>query len=131
MLEVALAVMAVLRKQKEQQEEWAALLGDGWNNEKNLVFTTESGRYLCNQTVYLAFKKVVKKLGLPDARFHDMRHTYAVNSIKSGDDIKTLQENMGHHTAAFTLEVYAHVTASMKHESANRMEKYINSVLDD
>ena len=58
-----------------------------------------------------------------------MKHKgYAVASIRSGDDIKTVQENLGHATAAFTLDVYGHVTEKMKLESANRMEQFIRSV---
>ena len=127
-IEAADSVMDALRKQKERQQRWAARLKEGWDNSDNLVFTTETGRYLCNQTVYLAFKKVMRRLHLDATRFHDLRHTFAVNSLKSGDDIKTVQENLGHQTAAFTLDVYAHVTRGMKRESANRMDQYIHSV---
>lgn len=63
-------------------------------------------------------------------RFHDLRHTFAVNSLKAGDDIKTVQENLGHHTAAFTLDVYAHVTSGMKRDSADRMDRYLKSVTE-
>ena len=49
-------------------------------------------------------------------------------SIKSGDDIKTVQENLGHATASFTLDVYGHVTDQMKRDSAARMEQFIRSV---
>ena len=52
-----------------------------------------------------------------------------MTSIRSGDDIKTVQCNLGHATAAFTLDVYGHVTDQMKLESANRMESYIKNVL--
>ena len=128
LVEVASEVMDVLKKQKEWQEHWNAKIGSAWDNADNLVFTTETGRYLSNQTVYLAFKKVVKKIGLDNVRFHDLRHTFAVNSLKAGDDIKTVQENLGHHTAAFTLSTYAHATSSMKHASANRMDQFIKSV---
>lgn len=127
-IEAADGVMDALKKQQLRQQRWAARLKDGWDNPDNLVFTTETGRYLCNQTVYLAFKKIVCRLHLDATRFHDLRHTYAVNSLKSGDDIKTVQENLGHQTAAFTLDVYAHATNSMKRESANRMDQYIHSV---
>lgn len=127
-IKAADGVMDALKKQQLRQQRWAARLKDGWDNPDNLVFTTETGRYLCNQTVYLAFKKIVRRLHLDATRFHDLRHTYAVNSLKSGDDIKTVQENLGHQTAAFTLDVYAHATNSMKHESANRMDQYIHSV---
>ena len=67
-------------------------------------------------------------MGLPDLRFHDLRHSYSVMSLMNGDDIKTLQSNLGHHTAAFTLDTYAHVTDKMKADSADRMEKYIKNI---
>ena len=100
-------VMEVLRLQKQRQESWAAALGDGWENLDNLVFTTEFGRYINNKILYQNFKRIMKKLGKPNLRFHDLRHTYAVNSLRAGDDIKTVQENLGHATASFTLSTYA------------------------
>ena len=51
-----------------------------------------------------------------------------MNSIMAGDDIKTLQENMGHYSAAFTLDRYGHVTPTMRRESANRMQAFISSL---
>ena len=68
------------------------------------------------------------KLGHPEARFHDLRQTYAAAAIKSGDDIKTVQENLGHATAAFTLNVYGHVTSRMKQVSVSRIEQFISAV---
>lgn len=127
-IEVAPAVMEVLRQQKQRQEQWAKDYDGIWNNEKNLVFTTQTGRFLCNCTVCKHFKTIVRELGMDECRFHDLRHTYAVNSLKSGDDIKTVQGNLGHHTASFTLDTYGHVTAGMRHTSANHMEQYIHTV---
>lgn len=127
-LTVAQDVMDALKKQKQIQSEWAKALGPGWNNADNLVFTNEFGRYMNNKTLYMNFKRVMKKIGMEDLRFHSLRHTYAVNSLRAGDDIKTVQENLGHATAAFTLSTYAHATPGMKRESANRMENYIRSL---
>ena len=53
---------------------------------------------------------------------------YAVVSLKSGDDVKTVQENLGHATASFTLDTYGHVTEKMKKDSADRMQAFIKSV---
>ena len=53
---------------------------------------------------------------------------FAVNNIKAGDDIKTLQENMGHFPAAFTLDKYGHVVDEMRKASSNRMQKLIESM---
>ena len=57
-----------------------------------------------------------------------MRHSYAVAALQVGDDVKTVQGNLGHATAAFTLDVYGHVTDQMKDEIANRMERFIQRV---
>jgi len=57
-------------------------------------------------------------------------HTYAVNAIRAGDDIKTVQSNMGHATAAFTLDKYGHFTERMKQDSAARMENFMKDVLN-
>lgn len=65
---------------------------------------------------------------MTDARFHDLRHSYAVAAIRAGDDIKTVQGNLGHATAAFTLDVYGHVTDQMKRESDDCMERFIRTV---
>ena len=55
----------------------------------------------------------------------DLSVLYAVLSLQNGDDIKTVQGNLGHATAAFTLDVYGHVSTRMQQESANRMQQYI------
>lgn len=57
-----------------------------------------------------------------------LHHSYAVAALRSGDDLKTVQGNLGHATAAFTLDVYGHVTDQMKQSSAARMEAFIQSV---
>ena len=124
---VAPYVIGILRKVKKKQLETRLRYGEIWENT-GFVFTDELGKHLKHQTVYLDFKKIMVAIGSPDTRFHDLRHSYAVASIKSGDDIKTVQENLGHATAAFTLDVYGHVTEQMKKESAARMEQFIKAV---
>ena len=49
-----------------------------------------------------------------------------VTSLYSGDDVKTVQANLGHATAQFTLDVYGHVTQKMRQESAMRMQAFYN-----
>ena len=49
-------------------------------------------------------------------------------SLQNGDSVKTVQQNLGHATAAFTLDVYGHVSEKMKLESAEKMQEYFNSI---
>lgn len=129
-LTVADEVMNVLRRQQTLQRQWQIALGSAWENRENLVFTTPLGRYINNKTLYMNYKQIMQNLGFPDLRFHDLRHAYAVNSLRAGDDIKTVQENLGHSTAAFTLSTYAHATPGMKSESAKRMNDFIHRLTE-
>ncbi len=122
-------VMQLLRVHKDKQLEQMQNVGELWENSE-LVFTDEIGHHLAISTLYNNFKAVVSSIGMPNIRFHDLRHSYAVASIRSGDDIKTIQSNLGHATAAFTLDVYGHATDQMKQASAERMEQYIKDILN-
>lgn len=118
-------VMDALRKQQERQQKEQEQAGEMWDNQFNLVFTDALGKYLVRRTVVKHFKKISQRAGISDdARFHDLRHSFAVSSLYAGDDIKTVQANLGHATAQFTLDVYGHVTQKMRQDSANRMQKF-------
>jgi len=75
---VAPVMMEALKKENEKQENLHSLLGGEWNNEQNLL----------RRTVVKHYKKVLARVGLPDNRFHDLRHSFAVNSLAVGDNIK-------------------------------------------
>lgn len=126
-ISIAPFVVSTLKKVKHRQLENRLRYGEMWE-DSGFVFTDDLGHHLSASTVYKSFKAVMVQIGSPETRFHDLRHSYAVASIKSGDDIKTVQENLGHATAAFTLDIYGHVTEKMKQESAARMEQFIKTV---
>lgn len=129
-MRTAPTVIAALKDQHRRQAEMRLRAGNIWDNPHNLVFTLEDGSFINQQQISKAFKKVLKKAGLDDFRFHDLRHTYAVNAIRAGDDIKTIQGNLGHATAAFTLDRYGHFTEQMMQDSATRMEAFIKHTLN-
>ena len=63
--------------------------------------------------------RIIKEIGAEHVRFHDMRHTFATLSLKSGVDVKTLSGALGHYSAGFTLNTYTHATAQMKQDAAD------------
>lgn len=134
-LKPASYVMNLLRQRQKEQAEQRMAAGAVWQawrtpeeQKTALVFTTATGNHLRAATVYDHYKKLAAQIGAPESRVHDLRHTFAVLSLQNGDDVKTVQANLGHATAAFTLDVYGHVSERMKDESAARMEKYIASL---
>lgn len=122
-------IMRQLQEHKHKQLEQRFKAGPAWENERNLIFTNEIGQHLVTVTVYKHFKRIAAAMGIPSARFHDLRHSYAVAALRAGDDVKTVQENLGHHSAAFTLDIYGAVTGEMREESAARMDSYIKTVI--
>ena len=63
-------------------------------------------------------KRVLAKAGIPKVRFHDLRHTFATIALQNGVDIKTVSDMLGHFSAGFTIDTYAHVTTSAQKEAA-------------
>lgn len=128
-------VMDLLRRRKREQAEQRLLAGSAWEGwttteeaKKALVFTNALGKNFTQPSVVRHYKKIAARIGAPNSRVHDLRHTFAVLSLQNGDDVKTVQDNLGHATAAFTLDVYGHASKRMKEESAARMQNYIESV---
>lgn len=121
--------LRAVKAQKRRQSEMQLKAGPLWDNPYGLIFTTALGGPLHQQYVDRHFSTVAAAAGLEGARFHDTRHTYAVNALRAGDDIKSVQGNLGHATAAFTLDRYGHFTEAMQQASAARMEGFIKDVL--
>ena len=117
-----------LREEKKRQNAFRLRLGAAWKNPDNLVFTNELGEHLKIFTFYSRFKKIAASIGRPDARPHDLRHTAATVAIASGADIKSVQDLLGHATASFTLNVYAHTSEQMMRDTAARVQGYYDSL---
>ena len=125
-------VMDLLEQQRREQTAQRLAIGDQWQGwstieerKTALVFTTTEGNGVSPGTLWNHFKRLAAEVGVPECRVHDLRHTFAVLSLQNGDDVKTVQGNLGHATAAFTLDVYGHVSDRMRDESSARMQAYI------
>ena len=73
--------------------------------------------------------RIVKEIGAEHVRFHDMRHTFATLSLKSGVDVRTLSETLGHFSAGFTLSTYVHSTPGMKQSAADAIGNTIRNAI--
>ena len=80
--------------------------GSAWN-DGDFVFCNELGEPLSRSTTYHSFKAIIASIGLPEMRFHDLRHTYASLSRRAGADLRLLQKAMGHASITVTAHTYA------------------------
>ncbi len=116
-------VVKVLIQHRELQEAARQLKGDAWE-ENGLVFPNGYGRFLDQGQLHVMFHKVLKKAGLPDIRFHELRHSAASFLLSMGVHPKVVQEILGHSTISMTLDTYSHVLPSMQQEAMDKMDDF-------
>ena len=119
------AVMDVLKAVERQQKGWRLRAGALWENPIGLVFTNAIGQEVPHNTVVHRFSRVLESAGIEAHRFHDLRHTFTVESLRAGVDVKTVSEMLGHRSVSLSLDVYGHVTKAMKDEAANKLQAVI------
>lgn len=115
-------VMDALRETRSQQSLAKFRAGMLWANSDDLVLTNELGKHRVPQSFYKHFKILAAKIGRPDARFHDLRHTAATMALVNGVDVKTVAEQLGHSAVSTTLQVYAHATEESSKRAADTMQ---------
>lgn len=119
----------ILKEEQRRQTLARIAAGPAWGNEWGLCFTDALGGCINPHTLWANFKRIAKSIGLPDARVHDLRHTNATLALVNGVDLKTVQANLGHSTASFTLQRYVHATEQARRAAANQMQQlYENQI---
>jgi integrase len=100
------------------------ILAQGNLREENgLVFASEMGKPLDRRYITThCFKPLLKRAGVPQVRFHDLRHTCATLLLSKNINPKIVSEMLGHASIAITLDTYSHVLPNMQSEAAKALE---------
>ena len=97
--------------------------------DSEYVFSSPTGGIMEPDCARKMLKRVLERAGLDEMRFHDLRHTFATLALQNGVDVKTLSGILGHYSAGFTLDTYAHVTAQMQEDAANKVGGFLQQAL--
>jgi integrase len=106
------------KRQLEERMEKAGL----WEDQ-GLVFPSEVGTPLSPRNLQRAFKLRLRRAGLPDIRFHDLRHTCATILFSRNEHPKCVQELLGHASIKLTLDTYSHMIEGMDGSTASAMDE--------
>lgn len=87
--------------------------------DHDLVFAHEDGTALNPEAFSDAFRRQVKRAGLPPIRLHDLRHTHATLALSAGVHPKVVSERLGHASVAFTLDQYSHAIPALQETAAD------------
>jgi integrase len=116
-----------LDRHRERQDSEGAGTGHMWNAWE-LVFCTRRGTPIRRDTLHDKYwKPLLKRAGLPDIRFHDLRHTCATLLLMKGVHPKIVSEILGHSSIAITLDTYSHVIPGLGDVAAAAMEEALDN----
>jgi integrase len=122
---IASFVLKALKEHRIHQTEEKKKAGGYWQ-EHDYVFCTPIGTYLNPTRDMLDQLKVfLKKAGLPDIRFHDLRHSAATLLFSLGVHPKVVQEVLGHSQISMTMDIYSHVMPSMHQNAMDKLNEAI------
>jgi integrase len=122
---IALARFALesLEQHRKRQEEMKERAGGYWK-DNDYVFCDEHGEHLDpGYGALVQLKLLLKKAGLPDIRFHDLRHSAATLLLSMGVHPKIVQEMLGHSEISMTMDIYSHVLPTMQREAVSRLNQ--------
>jgi len=118
--------VAALRAHKAQQNAERLAAGPLWRNQLNLVFTTSAGAPLNPSSLTRRFRGALDDLGLPQMRFHDLRHSCASLLIAEGVHPRVIMQTLGHSQISLTMNRYGHVAQTVQREVADRMDALVS-----
>jgi len=116
-----------LKGYRKQQEIVYLELGKVCGLDELVFLNLPSGKPLDPYVVSHVFKKIARRAGFEDVRFHDLRHTFASLMLLRGASPKVISEALGHASVAFTMDTYSHIIDGMQQDAMN----LLNGVLPD
>lgn len=93
------------------------------------VFPSPTGGPMLPDIVLHMLQGVLKRAELERIRSHDLRHTFATLALQNGVDVKTVSGMLGHYSAGFTLDTYAHVTTAAQRNAASAMGNVLSCIV--
>lgn len=108
-----------------------ALLAHPWEPDEvsgsRFVFTRTRSECIHPAHVSQRFTTLIRQLGLPRIRLHDLRHTSASLGLAGGESLLEVSRRLGHSSIGITADVYSHVTAETARESADRLARTLEA----
>jgi integrase len=120
-ISLAPELVAILRGHRAVQLAERLSQGELWVDQDLVFCNSIGGPYRSTNLEHHNFKPLVKRAGVPEIRFHDLRHTAATILLLEGVNPKVVSEMLGHASVAITLDLYSHVLPNMQRDAAAAM----------
>lgn len=110
-----------LREHRDRQNAEKKRAGERWT-DSGFVFTGPEGMPLDGSAISKQFHRVLERAGLPQRRFHDLRHSCATLLLVQGVSPRVVMDVLGHSQIGLTMNTYSHVIPELRREAADRMD---------
>lgn len=117
--------MRLLAKHRKSQD--VERLSEGWQDH-GMIFPSRVGTPTGQRNLYRYFKRLLQKAGLPDIRFHDLRHTAATLMLMNGIPLIVVSRRLGHSKPSVTLDIYGHYLPGMQEQAAILMDELVTPI---
>jgi integrase len=101
------------------QNLYEELMALSRNPNGDYIFSDSNGRPFGD--IKKGFSAALKRAGIEDFRFHDLRHTFGSYLVMKGVDIRTVQQVMGHKQIRMTMR-YSHLSPEYVQEAIGRLD---------
>jgi integrase len=122
------ATLVDVLKHHRQAQRRQHLAAKMWT-DTGLVFTSEVGTRLDDRNINRWWAKVLDDAEVEQRRVHDLRHSAATFLLLAGEDLRVVQEILGHSRLATTSDIYTGVLAELRRQSAERMDGILSGTL--
>ncbi|KAA3641964.1 MAG: site-specific integrase [Chloroflexi bacterium] len=126
-IQLAQEVLDVLEAHREDQRLMQNFNRSRWIDE-DLIFPNSIGSPLDKYNLLKAFKRLLRDAGLPEIRFHDLRHTAASIMLNNGIPVIVVSMLLGHAKASTTLDVYGHLIPGKQRAAASLMGSILSPI---
>ncbi|NPV29477.1 MAG: site-specific integrase [Firmicutes bacterium] len=117
-------IIKVLKAHKVKQNEEKLFFGKGYQ-DNGLVFCSEDGRPLWPRNFHRQYSNLLKAAGIPHKKPHAMRHTFVSLLLEQGEDLKNIQELVGHASIVVTANVYGKIAEKTKKKAVEKMSQIL------
>ncbi len=115
-------IKTLLLKLKAQQEDYKLRLGSNYH-DNDYIFKYPNGVLYRPDSLTVSFKRALARHGLPQMRYHDLRHSTASILVDKGWGINDIKEWLGHADISTTANIYAHISHRRKVSLAHDLDK--------
>ncbi|OCZ54341.1 tyrosine-type recombinase/integrase [Dehalobacter sp. TeCB1] len=123
MLVLAHRVAAALRLHRINQIKEKLLTGEEYNDQ-GYVFATPTGEAVDYRNFYRSFQACLRRREIPPVKLYALRHTYATILLEDGEDLRVIQEILGH-TDIRTTKIYTRVRRKLKEQAALKIDSHL------